>query len=364
MGNSKFHLLEKLRGKNHIGKKLMTLTLIGSSVLMLTACGKKSAEVKVSSGSYVQETDKSAKSGEGYLALKVNVKNTTGEKLVVSSDDFKLKKDDETISPETMYLDGMKELNYQKVDKDDSVSGYVFFKVDKDDKYELKYTPEPSDYEKDDKLKSTTTEVNASKYKDPGESAKKAAKQYVEAVFFNDQNAQEKNNLENNVKEDAKNYHDEFVKDFRDELGEDAVSDQQADKIFQDYINDGKKRDEISYEIYEAKPNEVTIEVNAKTVDIGNIDVDQLMSNFEDEFLDKHKDDDEINEDEVVKEATQYLIDKLPELISKEEVSTDSDSGYRLKMKKTNGKWEIETTGSDADDYSLLKEQFLGGLSY
>lgn len=364
MGNSKFHLLEKLRGKNHIGKKLMTLTLIGSSVLMLTACGKKSAEVKVSSGSYVQETDKSPKSGEGYLALKVDIKNTTGEKLVVSSDDFKLKKDDKTISPESMYLDGMKEFNYQKIDKDDSASGYVFFKVDKNDKYELKYTPEPTEYEKDDKLKATTTEVNTSKYKDPGQSAKKAAKQYVEAVFFNDQSAQEKNNLENNVKEDAKNYHDEFVKEFRDELGEDAVSDQQADKIFQDYVNDGKKRDEISYEVKEAQPNEVTIEISAKTVNMGDIDTTQLQSNFEDEFINKHKDDEEISEDEIVKEATQYLIDKLPELISKEDVSSDDESGYSIKMKKNNGKWEIETTGSDAYGYTSLKNQFLGGLSY
>lgn len=141
------------------------------------------------------------------------------------------------------------------------------------------------------------------------------------------------------------------------------VSCQQADKIFQDYVKDGKKRDEISYEIKEAQPNAVTIEVNAKTVDLGDIDTDKLMSNFEDEFINKHKDDDEISEEEVTKEAAQYLIDKLPELISKTEVSAESDTGYTLKMKKKNGKWEIETVGSDAYGYTSLKDQFLGGLA-
>lgn len=350
--------------QKHVGKKLLALSLIGGSLFTLSACGKQNTDVKVSSGCYVQEVGQSvAKDGEGYLALKVNVKNTTRQQLEVSKDDFKLKKDDKSISPESMTIDGMTDIQDTKLDKDDTASGYVFFKVNKKDKYELKYTPEATDYEKNDKLSSTTVDVNAAKYKDPGESAKKAAKQYVEAVFLDDKDAQEHNDLENNVKEDAKKYHDDFVNGLRDQLDKEYVSEQQADKIFQDYVKDGAKRDQISYKIYEAQPNKVKIEINLKNVDFESMDFDKLSEDFVNDFINKHKDDDSIDEEQASKEAAQYILDKLPEMISKAEVATQDSSGYQIELVKKDGKWEVETTGSDAYGYNSLRNQFLGSLA-
>lgn len=367
MENYKSRLFSKLKQGLRVGKKIIAMSLIGGSLFMLSACGaKKAANVKVSNGCYVQEYGHSTQSGKGYLALKVNVKNTTGQEISVSDSDFKLKKGDKTISAEdSLSIDGLNDIGYQKLDKDESVSGYVFFKVDKKDKYDLKFTPKSTDYDssKDDNLKASTTEVNASKYKDPGQSAKNAAKQYVEAVFLNDKSAQDNNNLENNVKEEAKQYHDDFVKGFRETIDKDAITDQQADKVFQDYVSDGAKRDEISYKIYEAAPNKVTIEVIAKTVNISDIDFDKLMSDFEKDFINKHKDDVDVDEEQVEKEAGQYVIDKLPELISKQEISTDSNSGYQIQLQKKDGKWEVVTTGSDSDSYSSLRNQFLAGIA-
>lgn len=348
---------------NHFGKKLFAAVLIGGSLLSLSACGmKKGAEVKVSSGTYVVEDDKTPQNGHGYLALKVNVKNTTGQTIDISSDDFKLKQGDKTISPESLYIDGMHNITSEKLDKDDSTSGYVYFKVNKKDKYDLKFSPEADDSEKDDNLKATTSKVDASKYKDPGESAKKAAKDYVKAVFLNDKKAQDNNNLANNVKEDEKDYQKDFKKGLIGDLDEGKVSDQQADKVFQDYVTDGAKRDTITYKVREADANNATIEIVAKNVNIGDMDFDQLSSNFEKDFMNKHKNDDDINEDEVESEAAKYVLDKLPGMISKAEVSTDDDSGYQLKLTKKDGKWEVMTTGSDSYGYTSLRNQFLAGL--
>lgn len=349
--------------KRHFGKKLLAISLIGGSLFTLSACGKQAVDVKVSNGTYVQEIDHSAKSGQGYLALKVNVKNTTNQKLEVSSDNFKLKKGDKSISPESVSIDGMNDIHADKLDKDDTASGYVFFKVDKKDKYQLKYSPESTDYSKNDKLSTTSVEVNTAKYKDPGQSAKKAAKQYVDAVFLNNKDAQNHNDLENNVKQDAKKYHDDFVNGLRDQLDKDAVSDQQADKIFQDYVNDGAKRNQISYKIYEAEPNKVTVEIVAKTVNFDDMDFEKLSDDFKNDFINKHKDDDEIDEDQVTKEASQYVLDKLPEMISKAQVSTDDSTGYHIELTKKDGKWQVETTGSNAYDYNSLRNQFLGGVA-
>lgn len=363
MDNNNSKLNKKIKQGYNFVKKIMSIALIGCFLLILTACGsKKSADVKVLNGSYVQEADQNVKNGKGYLALKVNVKNTTGQEIEISSSDFKLVKGDQSVSPTSVSTDNMDEISYQKLSNDDSASGYIFFKVDKKDKYELKFTPETTS-SKSDKLGATTVKVNANQYKDPGQSAKKAAKQYVEAVFLNNKSAQEHNDLTNNVNADAKKYHDDFVSGLRDKLDKDSVSDQQADKIFQDYINDAVKRDYISYKVYEAEPGKVTIEVVLKNVNIGDMDFDQLSSDFQKDFMNKHKDDDDIDEDEVDKEAAQYVLNKLPDMISKAEISTDESSGYQLQLTKKDGKWEVKTTGSDSSGYTSLRNQFLAGVT-
>ena len=85
----------------------------------------------------------------------------------------------------------------------------------------------------------------------------------------------------NNVKEDEKNYQKDFKKGLIGDLDEGKVSDQQADKVFQDYVTDGAKRDTITYKVREADANNATIEIVAKNVNIGDMDFDQLSSNFE-----------------------------------------------------------------------------------
>ena len=86
------------------------------------------------------------------------------------------------------------------------------------------------------------------------------------------------------------------------------------------------------------------------------MDFDKLSDDFKNDFINKHKDDDEIDEDEVTKEASQYVLDKLPEMISKAQVSTDENTGYHIKLVKKDGKWQVETTGSDAYDYNSLRD--------
>lgn len=358
------HTNTSLKHKFRTGKKLITAALIGCLLLVLAACGsKKTADIKVLSGSYVQEIDQPAKNGQGYLALKINIRNTTGQEINVSSDNFKLMKRKQSISPASVSVDGISEIDDQKLDKNDSTSGYVFFKVNKKDKYQLKFSPEAVNSENDDKLGSSTTTVNAKNFKDPGASAKAAAKQYIEAVFLNNKTDQQHNDLANNVNADAKKYHDDFVNGLRNEIDKDDVTDQQADKIFQDYVSNAAKRDQISYKVYEAGPDKVTIEVVAKNVNIDSMNFDQLSSDFEKDFMNNHKDDDNINEDEVDKEAAQYVLNKLPDMISKAQVSTDETSGYQLNLTKKDGKWDIATSGSDSSGYSSLRDQFLAGLS-
>ena len=68
------HKNVSLKHKLRAGKKLITAALIGCLLLFLAACGsKKTADIKILSGSYVQEADQPAKSGQGYLAFGIQL---------------------------------------------------------------------------------------------------------------------------------------------------------------------------------------------------------------------------------------------------------------------------------------------------
>lgn len=341
-------------------KKWILLPVLASGALcLLSACGEKEgAEVKISSGSYVQDSNNVSKKGEEYLALKVDVKNVSGDKLDISDDNFTLKQGDKSISAEPSSIADMHGIGYKTLDKGASISGYVFFKVNPKDKYQLTFSPKAVDSKKDDKLKSTSVEMDASKYQNPGEEAKKAAKQYVDAVFLNDKKAQEKNDLTNNVQEDAKQYRENTIKQFRDIFGGDAVTDAQMEKLFDQYQDDARKRDEITYTIHEATPDKVQIEVVAKTVDFRQIDISKLASGFKEELEKKYSDDDTIDPDDVAKEAAKYVLDKMPDLISHTDVTTQDNSGDILTLEKKDKKWKVVTTGSDSTGYTSLMDQF------
>lgn len=347
-------------------RKLILGTL--STGLLLTAlagCGEKeSANVKISNGVYVEDSNHHGEGDERYLALKVDVKNTSNEKLSISPQNFQLKLKDKTLAPQDLYIDDMKTLNYSDLGKEASENGYLFFKVKKGENYELVFKPQSADDEDNEKLKETVVKVETSDYKDPGQEAKNAAKQFVNAVFFNNKKDIEKNNLANNLEEENKNYKTLFIDGLKSFLG-DGVSQKQKEKIFDIYQKDGEKRDKISYKVLKSDENSATIEVVAETVNIEDFTNDEeLQDKLKNDFLKKHKKDiKKMDYNDLVVKINQYASDVLPKYIENAEVSTKDSDGYRLTLKKKDEKWEIVTKGSDSYGYTNLVNQFLGGVN-
>lgn len=194
-------------------KKVTTKMLMLGSILFLAGCSNggngggsnneseaqtEDATIKVNQGDYVLQEGESVGENEGYLALDVAIKNNTKDTMQVSSGDLTLyDEDDNKIANADVYTDdeNFEMLNNTNLSGGKNVSGYVVFKVDKDKKYELHYTPVlAEDSEDQDEVE---IDVDASKYKDASEELETLSEQYVSQVFL----AQE--NTEDSDEEDA-----------------------------------------------------------------------------------------------------------------------------------------------------------------
>lgn len=353
-------------------KLVMTSMALGGVALTLTGCGAKSekqddtasqknkpVKIEVKQAQYVKPEDKTVEGDDAYLALKVSIKNTSKYNISFNEDDLKLyDKDKESIKPEMLYFDSVDDdkLSMETIDSDSTASGWVYYKVDKGDKYTMKYKPQIDVEENTDKkLPTTTLAINTNKYKDQTKAIQDAAKGYVDAVFFGDTDAAKKANVANDVATAQTQFNDAYKKALLDQVFE-GTSDEDLNRFIQAYKEAAKQKDKVEYTVasYDGQKAVVNLKVNSLLLD--DYDMDATLDRFIEENAERYADADE---DRIEQDASKYVLDDMIKWFPSATANSTSED-VELTLVRKDGKWEVETT--DEYTYRDVEETFMGGL--
>lgn len=374
-------------------KKLLKFGAVLLTVSALVACGQASkkdargnevasangVEVKIKSGTYVVPQDESA--DNKYLALKVEVKNTSDKKLNISESDFTLyNSDDEKLEPKHVYdsNDKFQTFGYEGIAKGKSASAYVVYEVNPKEKYELHYSPLEFDAKKKDK--DIELKVDASKFEDNTEKITDLAKSYVDQVFLNGENSGGATNvstdgksgqvtfldnksskkgsfvLANDIEKERNNFIQNFIKSFGNSFTYYKPSDAEYRTFVEAYIKANAKRAKITYTIKSYLPDSAEVYVRPEVIDLDNLNVSDLTSQFVQENSGKYS-----SYSEAVKAAEKYVLEQAPSKFESTPLDTPKymdKNGYLIKMTRKNDKWTIDTSDYT---YTSLEEAFMGG---
>ncbi|MGT2958943.1 DUF4352 domain-containing protein [Streptococcus bovimastitidis] len=389
--------------KNKIGLGLLTLT----SVLVLGACGgsstngkdtstsKNGLEVKVLDGEYVTSKDLTASSSsKGFLALHVKLTNKGDKSITYGQTNFTLasKDDEEDIEPENVYdsLDHFKTLDYGKVSKGRSKTGYIVYEVDKKEKkYNLLVETATNG---DDDTEEVKIPVNAAKYPDNSEKIKELAKTFItqtfldgsatvdgsdaeaasttggaQVEFLSKKKSSKKDNewkLANNTEEDKAAYMKAFIESAKSGWSHYQPSDSEAEKFAQQYITANSKRAQIETTIIDYLPTSAKIAIKPSIINFKDLDTDSLKN----EYIDKHKGDDFSDYDALYKDAEKYIFENVHTRYDSAKIATPeymNGEGYEINLTKDadTGEWTVDTSDATGNyDYKQLIQAFIGGL--
>lgn len=325
------------------------------------AASNGQVEVKIKEGQFILPSNGAADSK--YLALSLEIKNKTDEKIMISSSDIGFyDSEGEKIQPVGVYDDAenFKILKYEDLAKGKTLSGYLVFKVEKDKKYELHY--EKKTYDADEKTEEIKLNVDPSSYPDQIEDSKKLASDYLNAVFLGgDAKSKDKAKsskgkedfvLGGNLEQDKNDFRAAFAEDFKRKLHDYPFTDKEVNTFIDAYVENNAKRSEISYTVAQYMPNEIVIKIKPRTVSLS-----KTILNYSKEFSDKHRSE-YANLSEFYKaQDKNYADDMMAGLDSRPLLTPERD--YQLKFVKTDGKWVLERDFS----YESIVISFEGDIS-
>lgn len=372
-------VFNNFQGENGM-KKLGLVLLSAVAIVSLAACGgtgsskkggedsksetkaakSKIASISIDEGEYVIPQEEEVEDGEGFLALKVTIKNETDKSLDMSATDIMLyDEDDSKIESLSLYLDESKTplLSYEKISGKKSKTGYVVFPVEKKGTYKLHF--EPRIYEVEKEPKPIILDVDASKYKDHSEDAAKAVTAFVDEVFLATENEDYNKLVANDRDEAVKNFDENFNKAIKNKFYDYKVTDEEGLALAKVFREDNAKVATVKYEIASYFPDVAEVTVNMEGLSFKEMKDDMEAVNKE--YYDAHRDQDY---DERSKAAQKAELDKLPEIFKNTKpVSIDSYSdGFKVIIKKKEDKWEIQTKGS-INYFDNLEQAFRGDIS-
>lgn len=352
--------------------------MLSSILLIISACSKNdtdngeakpetvknsNVELRIDSGNYVIPDGESVEEDNGFLALNVQVKNKTDDKLNVSVSDFALYGEDgEKVSSERVYdSEGdFKVMGSETLSEDKSFTGSLVFEVEKDGKYELHYRP--SLVSDEDGKEEIELKVDAKKYKDESEDVENLVKEYVAAVFYDsEEESQSKLKLSNDLEEERKTFKEDGIKRLQDSFNGYDVPISEAEKIVAQFQASNKEKAKVTYKYKQFFPEAATIYVHPEVVLLDTIDKEALLERFVTENEGKYS-----SYSDAQREGEKYIVQNLPEKIKETPISTDENmdgEGYRVKLVKKNGEWELDSS-KDSKNYTFnsLKANFRGGL--
>ena len=371
---------------------IFTLVACGASKKSDNQAGSNEVDIKIKSGTYIVPRDESTDSK--YLALKLEIKNKSKEKLSISAGDVTLyDSEGEKISAVNVYdsAEKFKTIGYEDLSKDKTVSRYVVFEVDPDEKYELHYAPKFMDSLAKDR-KDIEISVSPSKYEDNTDAVADLAKEYVNKVFLSGDASGDATNVadtsagENTVtlmaKDDKKKSKDDdkegskekfvlggelekdraaFVKKFGTDFAENFTyykpSDAELRTFIEAYTKVNAKRAKVTYSIKEFLPERATINVRPETIGLENIRTYELVSKFANEHRAEYSD-----YKDAYSAAEKYILEQAPTQFDSLPLLTDKymdSEGYELKLVKKNNKWVVDTSDSS---YESLVRIFSGNI--
>lgn len=372
-------VFNNFQGEN-LMKKLGLVFLSAVAIISLAACGgtgsakksgddskteKKAAKSKIASitideGEYVLPKEEEAEDGEGFLALKVTIKNETDKSLDMSATDIMLyDEDDSKIESLSLYLDESKTplLAYEKISGKKSKTGYVVFPVEKKAKYKLHF--EPRIYEVEKEPKPIILDVDASEYKDHSEDAEKAVTAFVDEVFLATENEDYNKLVANDRDASVKNFDENFNKAIKKKFYDYKVTDEEGLALAKVFREDNAKIATVNYELASYFPDVAEVTVNVEGLSFK--EMKDEMEAVNKEYYESHRDQEY---DERSKAAQKAELDKLPEIFKNTKpVSIDSyGDGFKVIIKKKEDKWEIQTKGS-INYFDNLEQAFRGDMS-
>ena len=375
-------------------------------------------EVSVKDGMYILPKDEDSNSH--YLALQVEIKNNRDKQFSFTNRDITLYNEkDEKLEPIQIYETDSKTkfMSYgDSLSKGKSVSGYVVYEVDKDAKYELHFAPSLFDDVKENQKgkNDVAIKVDPSQYEDNIDEAKDALKKYVDAVYLDGENTGGASNVsftnnksqivaledkksdkksddkksddkktEENKSDDKKSENkkssagvdeitndvkadrEEFIKKFIESFGKGFYnykpSDSELRTFAEAYIKANAKRAKVDYKVKTYLPDYAVVYVRPETIDLDNLNVNELSRKFYDENKGKYS-----SYSEAMKAGEKYILENAPSQFDSTPLDTSDNmqkEGYEIKMTKKDGKWTIDTSSKN---YNLkdMARTFRGGIGY
>lgn len=383
-------------------KKVLVGLVSLSSVMLLAACGNKSSQesgkskdlaVSIVDGQYIVPSDSKLESDDnGYLALKVKITNKTDGSLSIGRDDFTLSdSDDNSIDSESVYdsQNQFKTLNYGKLSKGKSKTGYLVYQVDKSEK---KYDLSVGQLYISDGKKTKdeiTIPVKISKYKDNTEEIKSLTNQFINQTFLNGSGSlsriytsaasfegkkatvellatksKSSKKLSNDADSDKKAYYDVFSQALKNSFQYFKPSDAETTTFIDQYVEVNAKRAKMDVTIKSYFPDSAVVQVKPSVIDLKDMD----LTSLEKDYINQHKNDSNSDYQTYYKEAEKYVFDNMHSHYDDAQVNTPKympTDGYTLKLQRDSdsGKWKVDTTESSSNySYDDLLEAFSGGM--
>jgi hypothetical protein len=358
-------------------KKIGIIVLALTSALLMTGCGANGAKKETKDGSkasaakavglevnlkngYVALSEKKEMSDDTeYLALEVNVKNTSDKKIYLSDENFALyqKGDDEKIKPERTYDFAIsydyKDTLFTELSEGKSTTGTIVFEVKKGKTYKLavsKTSPSLAQKEKDIEIS-----VDLKKYDKTTSNfteAENALAAYIDVVFLNKANAAYGKLVSTGKDEAIETAKKAFVKNFKDSFMDFRPSDEQASAAYDQFREAQAKRSSYKLTIIGFYDNKA--QVNVKLNALSRENIRRLIGDYESAYFDTTDDYD-------YKKAEEDAYNKYKEILDKSDL-VESNDKLNIVMSKKDGKWDIKMKNVDASQNEYLLQSYIGDV--
>jgi hypothetical protein len=336
-----------------------------------------------------------AEKGSTYVAYNITFENKGSQKIELNSTDVQLvDKDGETLSNEMIYssTDDFKDMDLvgAGLGKGKKRTGYLVYKIDpkksKDYSIEAECTVTGDDsYDK----KETEESLSKVKVTDNRDDIKKMASDYINKVFLASQSTsisgsasvgfdasadvqvttlsnksdKKKENdfqLGNNIEADK----ELFVKRFKEELGSSfdyfTPSDSEMDAFVDKYMEANAKRAQVNVSIEELYPTSAKIKVESKSIDLGKVD----MSDLVDDYIEQATGKDFSDDDAVMQDAEKYVFASFPSRFSSTDLATETDENS-ISVSLKDKKWMVDSSDKSMNyGYDGLQRSMSGQFFY
>ncbi|MQS53544.1 DUF5105 domain-containing protein [Companilactobacillus mishanensis] len=328
----------------------LLLLLVFALVFVVTGCGNNGSSSNNSGDSHgvsmkigksqmvvTSDGDQSSK----YLAVKVTLKNNSSNELNYSFDDFGLKSDGGNVkSAKSVYFteddDAVEKLDFGKISNGESKTGYVFFNTKPGKKYDLIF--KNNMYKGTDEIKvNLSNPVDTKVMIDDSKTAEKAAKSYIQAVFFGNDTDDYNRLVSNNLQKERETFNKEANSKILDAAYlSDTVDDDGTDAIVKAYQEASSKKTKIKVRVKELSSKSAVVNISGYVIKLD--DVFEGYSGL----------------DEGEQISVEDFASALKAGIDNTKVSKIESDYNDLTLKKDGDKWKIITSGSDFNNITDL----------